>query len=424
MEETGLKLQVGQENSSEDSEKDHSRSRGTENQTQAVDKLELIDPSLIVQVNQALSSMDTRLGELVKQNAGASKLWPWALKTFVVSIPTIFAFVLLYGQYVSSSNESRYAATETQMRLAIEQLESEAALVKTDGLRVLYNVAFSEHPLSSSAGFFAPFANLRNWAAGQTERPFYKPATNHVAAFLARHRDAADKELLSSALLEISVDWVRREKELEAEQRLGSAEDSKNHSLLSGAQLPFARLLSRPLTGIDLSGANLSSSNLSYSDLSRARLDRTDFSDSQLVSTTFIRATLRSASFSGANLSFSHLQNVEASGKETDFSGANLAQADLSGANFRKARLASVVFRNAILVRSNFEEANLQGAEFTQANLADANFSRADLRGADLRYAREIEKVASWSAALIEGARFSEDWEEKIRERTREVQSD
>ena len=377
----------------------------------SAEQLRSISPHVLRDMSQTLSEMEDRLEELVRLTTAAGNFWPWAKRTIMLSIPALLAFSLLYGQYVASSNESRHAAAETQFRLAIEQLESSAFLVRADGVRTLYDIAFSEHLVGSSGGFFAPFVNIGNWFVGKAERPFLKPARSHFAAYITRPRDDLATESISSVLLEVGLTWVQRESSPESTD---VSQFANERSLLVGAQLPRAKLPAIAFGSIDLSGANLRHSDLSYSDFTNATLDRVVFDDAQLISATLTQASLSGSQFRSANLSFTNMHDVSASGSTTDFSGANFSQAELTLSTFQNAVFVDAVFRNAALVDTDFTAANLTRAKFTQANLAGASFQNADLTDADLRFASGLDKVTTWRGATLEGAQLPEEWKEII----------
>lgn len=127
-------------------------------------------------------------------------------------------------------------------------------------------------------------------------------------------------------------------------------------------------------------------------------------------------AKLNGADLSGANLSGAKLNGAQLEGanlKDAVMTGAKLRNANLTAAIMRQAELEDADLTGAKLVSTNLQYANLQrsnlarvkatAADFYGANLTDANLTRANLKssnltGADL--AGSIQKKTKLSGVI------------------------
>jgi uncharacterized protein YjbI with pentapeptide repeats len=139
---------------------------------------------------------------------------------------------------------------------------------------------------------------------------------------------------------------------------------------------PTLRLMTR-----DLSGANLSNTDLRHADLSGANLSRAELygawaKNAHFDNALLLHARLTSAQLQGASLMGAKLQVSMLSGAVLQ--GAMLKNADLQGAKLDNAQLQG----------ADLTQADLQGADLNSAKLQGATLDRAELQGAELEYAQ------------------------------------
>ena len=121
------------------------------------------------------------------------------------------------------------------------------------------------------------------------------------------------------------------------------------------AVLKLAQQYGRVLCGLDLRELNLAGRDLCNMNCAAANLREA----------TLTKFTGRNTQFSGANML-----------------GVRADQADLFGSDFRSAVLRNGVFRGADLQRCDFGGACLIQTEFADADISEAVFVGADMRGA------------------------------------------
>jgi uncharacterized protein YjbI with pentapeptide repeats len=152
------------------------------------------------------------------------------------------------------------------------------------------------------------------------------------------------------------------------------------------------------LTGAQLSGANLSGAMLVAVSGRDANFSRANLSNANLSAINLENAILDSANFVRARLQAATL--LKASAQGADFRRGTLNNADLRGGDFSYA-----MFGNTQLKATNFQQATLTGGDLNHANLTQANLSftfskfanfnfsnasRASFYGADLTAASLI----------------------------------
>ncbi|MEQ1638399.1 MAG: pentapeptide repeat-containing protein [Methylococcales bacterium] len=131
--------------------------------------------------------------------------------------------------------------------------------------------------------------------------------------------------------------------------------------LLSGAELPIAKLFRGSMQGADMSGANLQGVELSWAKLQGADLRGADLQG----------ASLRGAELQGADLRWAKLQGADLS--EANFQGANLNAVNFQGSNLRKAKLQGAELQETQLQGSDLSQANLEGLFITKSSFSAWN---------------------------------------------------
>jgi uncharacterized repeat protein (TIGR02543 family) len=153
----------------------------------------------------------------------------------------------------------------------------------------------------------------------------------------------------------------------------------------SNADLSFASLYNKNLSGMDLSGARLNYADLSESNLTGANLTNAKMNYANFTSANLSDAILVSSQLDYANLHRATLTGSDMSG--SSMFGANMTDAIVGSAtgiptrsivsHAKKIRFISTSRTN--LSNANFANANLAGSNFNGTNLYKTNFYRANL---------------------------------------------
>jgi len=187
-------------------------------------------------------------------------------------------------------------------------------------------------------------------------------------------RSAQDCELSALALTEIELTLARHE------AYVRNSREGEKAALLS-RHLSGLDLSNRALAGADLSGSNLSRTSLKFTNLARANLYCCEMSHVDGRYANFLGADMRGVSLSGSNLSHACLDKA-------DFRAGRLLKTDPGGKDLivdRAGVANGVDFSYCSLNGTSFEGADLAGANFTGAVLVGTRFKGARLAGAVLK---------------------------------------
>jgi uncharacterized protein YjbI with pentapeptide repeats len=160
-------------------------------------------------------------------------------------------------------------------------------------------------------------------------------------------------------------------------------------SVIEGAKqgVTFAN---EDLNGLDLSCIKIDRLNLQAAILSGVNFKNTDLSGAMLAEANLARADLSYANLRDANL------------KDADLTGANLTGADLTG-----ACLEDALFENANMQKTILNNVNAENAIFSETNLTEATLINSLLKSADFSKCL-LDKTnfqgADLSEASVEGA--------------------
>lgn len=186
-------------------------------------------------------------------------------------------------------------------------------------------------------------------------------------------RSAPGCELNALALTEIELAMSRHE------AFVRDPRDGQRASLLS-RHLTGLDLSNRLLAGADLSGSNLSRTSLKFANLARAVLYCCEMSQVDGRYANFLGADMRGVTLSGSNLSHACLDKA-------DFRAGRLLKSDSGGKDVivdRAGVANGVDFSYCSLNGTSFEGADLAGANFTGAVIVGTRFKGAKLAGAVL----------------------------------------
>ena len=161
------------------------------------------------------------------------------------------------------------------------------------------------------------------------------------------------------------------------------------------------------LSKTDLKGENLSGINLERADLHAADLSAKEIEISNQGRTKCLPTILTGANLSFAKLSRANLGRALLAGAdlyEADLDGSNLFAVDARGANctgafFSSVDMTAAKFSNAVLREAGFIFANLTHTDLTSADLTRASFDQAIINTAILNRAKL--KKARLSSTLI-----------------------
>ena len=161
------------------------------------------------------------------------------------------------------------------------------------------------------------------------------------------------------------------------------------------------RALARQGNAHGVNGRSVLSRCMSGADLSETDLSGADFRDADLSHASFAKAQLSFVNFHGADLVGANFREAEADDATFDLAelgAADFSKAFLVSARFRHADLTRATFRHAFAMDTNFAAANLRDADMQKSDLKEANFNLANLKDTNL-------KAAVLEGSYCEGAR-------------------
>ena len=154
-------------------------------------------------------------------------------------------------------------------------------------------------------------------------------------------------------------------------------------------------LSSRVLAGADLSGTTFSNANLKFANLSGATLYCCEMIRVDARCANFARADMRGVTLQGSNLSQSRLDKCDfragrllktnPAGKESIVDrnsaapGVDFSYCSLNGATFEGADLNKADFTGAVIIGTKFKGAHMAGAIFEGAIISDVDLSEINL---------------------------------------------
>lgn len=146
---------------------------------------------------------------------------------------------------------------------------------------------------------------------------------------------------------------------------------------LSSLILEKAKIIEKPIAGIELKEAIFDDSDLTF----------TSFTFSGLINASFRRTDFRFASLAGADLRGADLREADLRYTnlfKADFSGANLRNAKLDGASADWATFDGADMHGVTAIATNFTEASLLYVSLAWANLRSALLLRSRLNHAEV----------------------------------------
>ncbi len=237
------------------------------------------------------------------------------------------------------------------------------------------------------------------------------------------------KQIVLKRILADHTAWIRSGAKENDTRRANLCFADLSNRNLSGIDLRKANFIATNLTNATLSGADLRGANLGAADLTWAYLRKTkidcktkidekwrmvwsilntnnvgrNLSGLDLSYSNLNNANLSYTNLQGADLNYTSLRNVDLS--EANLRGSDLSQADLTGANLsgtdlRESNLRGVDFHFSsinnktnldekwrtvwLIINESYEQRDLSGIDLHDANLSFANLEKANLSETDL----------------------------------------